>query len=125
MDISMDILFFGIAFLFVFLIDYFFILRRSLKYIKGEKKSKKKKTTILEVRYLQAKYGLNKDNLYKTSIMLWIAFLNAIIISLVTTLISMINTKFIIQLLIGFVLLFVLIYAVYEIFGRALKRKGY
>ena len=53
----------------------------------------------------------------------WCAIINAFIISSVVTIISNIKLKMMWQLLIGFVLLFALIYSLYEIYGRHLIKK--
>ncbi len=49
--------------------------------------------------------------------------INSFIISSVGTVVSSINTYIIVQLGLGFVLLFLLIYALYEIYGRYLVNK--
>ena len=125
MDISNDILFFLVVLVLLFLIDYFFFLRVKLKRInnKKEEKSKKKKSNILEIDYVSAKFKIKKEKLYKTSVLLWIALINSFIISLVSTIITIIPGMFIIRILIGVLLLFLLIYSIYEIFGRRLEKK--
>ena len=56
--------------------------------------------------------------------LIWFSIIDAFIISFVTTFITIIKLDTIWQILIGFVLLFVLIYAFYEIYGRHLINKG-
>ena len=56
--------------------------------------------------------------------LLWICILDAFIISFVGTFITILPVKFGWQFLIGFVLLFALIYALFEIYGRHLVNKG-
>jgi hypothetical protein len=130
MDYIMDIIFFFVTFVVVFIVDFFFILfpkirkKSKSKDIKPQKIEKKKKE-ILEFNYLSGKFKLNRKKLMKKSIMVWVAITNAFIISLVSTVITMIPVKFIFQILIGMVLLFLLIYALYEVFGRILVKKGY
>lgn len=124
MDISQDILFFLIVWIVIFLTDYFFILRPKLKKVMNKKTTKKgKQVDIMEVTYLSGKFKLDKTKLLHKSILLWIAFLNAFIISFTTTVITALPIKMIFQIMVGFVLLFALIYAIYEIFGRMLKRR--
>lgn len=126
MEIDQIVLFFLIVFLIVFLVDYLFILKRKSNYLLNNRvNKKKKKVDIMEISYLAFKFKIEKTSLYKKSIILWISFLNAFIISLVSTVISSIPLKMGWQLLIGFVLLFGLIYAIYDIFGRILVKKGY
>ena len=49
--------------------------------------------------------------------------INSFIITLVTLILELINIPYIFKLIIGFVLLFGLIYALYEIYGKHLKKK--
>lgn len=124
MDISQDILFFLIVWIVIFLADYFFILKPKLKKVMSNKTTKKgKKVDIMEITYLSGKFKLDKTKLLHKSVLLWIAFLNAFIISFTSTIITVLPIKMIFQIMIGFVLLFALIYAIYEIFGRILKRR--
>ena len=80
---------------------------------------------IGEINYLAYKFKIPKQDLYKVSIILWIAFVNAFIISLVSTVVTSVPLAICWQLLIGFALLWGLIYSLYEIFGRVLIKKGY
>lgn len=124
MDISKDILFFLIVWILIFLIDYFFMLKPKIKKVKNEQTKKNgKKVDIMEITYLTTKFNIPKQHLLKNYVCLWIAFLNAFIISFVSTFITALPIKMIFQIMIGFVLLIVLIYAIYEIFGRMLKKK--
>ena len=119
MNLEENILFFLIVWIGVFLVDYFILLKPRLK----GKKTKKKKTSTMEVDYLRGKFKLKEQDIMKKSIFLWIAFLNSFIISFVSTVITMLPIKFAFQLIIGFALLFILIFIIYEIFGRVLKRR--
>lgn len=124
MDISKDILFFLIVWIIIFLIDYFFMLKPKIKKVKNEQTKKSgKKVDIMEITYISTKFNIPKQNLLKKYICLWVAFLNAFIISFVSTFITALPIKMIFQIMIGFVLLIALIYAIYEIFGRILKKK--
>ena len=114
---------FIVLFLIVFIIDYFFINKRKLKTLESKKKGKNKKTkSISEIDYLVAKFKLNVKKLDKDKVIIWIALINSFIISMVSTVILLMPFKLIWQLLIAFVLLFCLIYALYEIYGRHLKK---
>ena len=126
MNLTTDICFFVISFIVIFLLDYFLFLNLKKKRVfQDDERIKKKKKNILEVSYLSAKFKISKNKLYKTSILLWIAVINAFIISSVSTIIFMIPVWFFLKLLIGILLLFLLIYSLYEIFGKILVRKGY
>ena len=129
--------FFGVLYVIVFLVDYFAINRRKYnilfkkksKNVKSKKKSKKtpnkKDIQFGEINYLIGKFNLDKKKIDYKSTILWTAVINAFIISLVSTVISAIPAHIIWQLLVGFVLIFGLIYALYEIYGRILVKKGW
>lgn len=112
-------IFFITLLLIVFFIDYFLIIKRKLK------SKKKKNDDIMEINYLIAKFKLDKTKVLYKPVGLWCALINAFIISFVSTVISNIKLHMMWQLLIGFVLLFGLIYSLYEIYGRHLVKKGW
>ena len=129
--------FFGVLYVLVFLVDYFFVnLRKyNLMFKKKEDKKGKAKTKktakkkeinkeIGEINYLVGKFDLDKKKINYKSAILWISIINAFIISLVSTVISAIPAHLIWQLAVGFVMIFALIYALYEIYGRILVKKG-
>lgn len=110
----------------VFLVDYYFINKRKLALINSKgvtKKGKQKKVkSISEIDYLVAKFKLNKKKLNKEKAIIWISLINSFIISIVSSVIMLMPFKIMWQMLIAFVLLFGLIYALYEIYGRYLKK---
>ncbi len=123
--LDLYILFYLIIFLVIFLLDYFLLLKPKYEIYNGIKKAKKKKKIeVMEVEYLVMKFKLNKSKLYSRWVMLWIAFINAVIITIVSVTVSLIPVEMIFQFLIGFVVLFGLIYSLYELFGRYLIKKG-
>ena len=124
MDISIII---GIITFFVVLIvDYFFILIPKYNVIQGKKtKKKRNNTSIMEVQFLTTRFKLDENKINYKFLLRWIAFLNALIISFTSTIITYIPLKMMWQLLIGFVIVFGLIYALYELLGRYLVRKGW
>ena len=123
--------FFGVLYILVFLVNYFIINKRKynlmFKKSKNAKKNKKKKDVkeFGEINYLVGKFNLDKKKIDYKSTILWTAVINAFIISFVSTVISAIPAHTIWQLLVGFVLIFALIYALYEIYGRILVKKGW
>lgn len=127
MKYEQAIYFFLILFLVVFCVDYFFITKRKLKIInnkgKGKNGKKKKIKSIGELDYLVAKFKLNYKKINKERAIIWISLINSFIISIVSTIIILMPFKIIWQMLIAFVLLFSLIYALYEIYGRHLKKE--
>ena len=108
------------VYLFIFVVVFLLTLVMDLFKIK-----KKKFKKIGEVQYMINKFKLdvNKLNYKKTCII--ISLINAFIISTVTIIIYSIDVSMVLQLLVGFILLFSLIYVLYEIYGRILIKRGY
>lgn len=123
-DILFNLIFFLVVFLIVFLISFYFICRsRSTKDKKTKKRIKGTDKLTTEGMYLISRFNLD-DKLVNLHMMnFYISIINAFIISFVATTVSLIKVNVVVQLLIGFVLLFALIYAIYEIYGRHLKKK--
>ena len=111
----------------VFLIDYFLINKNKLNLIKNKgltKKGKKKKIkSISEIDYLTMKFKLNKKNLNMDRMIIMISLINAFIISVVSSIVMLMPFAIMWQLIVAFALLFGLIYALYEIYGRHLKKE--
>ena len=124
MDVSVII---GIiTFVLVLVVDYFFILIPKYNVIKGKKTKKKNKNyAIMEVQFLTTRFKLDENKIDYKFLLKIIAFLNALIISFTSTVIMYIPLKMGWQLLIGFVIVFSLIYALYELLGRYLVKKGW
>ncbi len=110
----------------VFIVDYYLINKRKLTLIKNKgitKKGKKKKVkNISEIDYLVSKFKLKEKELNKKHVIIWISLINSFIISVVSSVVMLMPFKMMWQLLIAFVLLFGLIYSLYEIYGRYLKK---
>jgi hypothetical protein len=117
---------FLVIFLIVFLGDLLFVVRPAILKITGKKKSKKtkkKEKPLMEIEYLCNKFKLNRNKLNYNEFMFTFPLINSFIITIVTLILELIRIPFIFRLLIGFVLLLGLIYAIYEIYGNRLKRK--
>ena len=115
-----------ITFVLVLVVDYFFILMPKYKVISGKKTKKKNKNyAIMEVQFLTTRFKLDENKIDYKFLLKIIAFLNALIISFTSTIIMYIPLKMTRQLLIGFVIVFSLIYALYELLGRYLVKKGW
>lgn len=118
---------FIVLFIGVFLVDYFLINKRKLTLIKNKgvtKKGKKKKIkNISEIDYLSAKFKLKQKDLDRDKMIIIISLINAFIISIVSSVIMLMPFAIMWQMIIAFALLFGLIYALYEIYGRHLKHK--
>src|SRR5574344_1252695 len=115
-----EILFNLIMFLMAFLVVFIVIYCLNLWLIK-----KKKKQEMVEISYLIRKFGLDRSKLNVRKMVLPVTLIDAFIIAFVGTFIMMLPIAFIWQFLIGFVLLFGLIYALFELYGRRLVKKGY
>ncbi len=115
------------AFILVFIVDYFLINKKKLEIIKNKgvtKKGKKKKIkNIGELDYLIAKFKLDFKKIDTDKAIICITLINSFIISIVSFIIMIIPFKMMWQMLIAFVLLFCLIYSLYELYGRYLKKK--
>ena len=72
--------------------------------------------------YLITKFNLDLKTLDIKNLARSVALINAFIIAFVSTVLINLKLQTILRLLIGFVLLFVLIYACYEIYGNYLKK---
>ena len=91
--------------------------------LKNKKNRKNKDKYIFSVKYLMNKFKLKKENLLTKKMLFIYSVIDSFIITLVFMIISLIEIPFIIQLFMGFALLFALIYAIYELLGRYLKKK--
>jgi len=118
-------LFLGLLIL-IYIIDYFLINKHRLKLIRNNgitKKGKKKKAkNISELDYLVSKFKLNKAKLNEEKVIIWISLINSFIIAITSSIIILLPFKLMWQMLIAFIMLFGLIYALYEIYGRHLKK---
>jgi len=106
--------FFIVLYLIIFIVNYVWN-RRKVK--------KKKYDAIGEMNYLIAKFKLNKKKINYKKEVLYISLINSFIISSVGTFVTCLDIMMILQLGIGFVMLFALIYSLYEIYGRHLEKK--
>lgn len=117
----------GVLFIIVFLINYFLILKRGYRNI--EKNKKKKRTKKLEdfigFSLLIPKFKLDVNKMNLNYVFILSSLINAFIIALVFVIIYSIPWDLPFQILLAFVLLFGLIYALYELLGRHLVKKGW
>ncbi len=106
--------FFLILFIIIFIFNYLSKLR---------KVKKKKYDKIGEMNYLIYKFKLDKKKINYKQEILYISLINSFIIASVATFITYLKFNIFFQLIIGFVLLFALIYSINEIYGRHLLKK--
>lgn len=109
----------------IFTFTVTFILRFVLFIMTKKKKGKKDKKETVEKQYLINKFSLDKEKLNSTTINIVISLMDAFIISITLLLSISITNKYILQLLIGLVVVFILIYVCNEILGNILIKKGY
>lgn len=115
-DLFLNLLIFLGGFLVIFIVTY-------VIYFKKLSSKKRKNKNITEITYLVHKFNLDEKALPKKKMILWISMQNAFIISFVWVFISSLRIKIMWQLLIAFVMILALIYALYEIYGRHLVKK--
>jgi uncharacterized membrane protein YfcA len=87
------------------------------------KVKKKKYDNIGEMTYLINKFKLDKNKINYKKEIIYITLINSFIISSVGVFVTCLDIAIVLQLLIGFCMLFALIYALYEIYGRHLQKK--
>ena len=109
--------------IFLFVLSYvvFFIIYLIFYYFRGLKK----KTILdsLQVEFLKVRFGFKNKELKPKKIGLVVTLIDPLIISLTGTIVSLPKWNYILELLLGFVLLVALIYSFYEIIGRIIRRK--
>lgn len=131
-EIGYNLIFFIVVFLIVYIFCYYIAGR-----IKVPKEQNKDKTTSKgkkgkkekpfkytnEGKLMIIRYNLDEKKVDYQELLSWTSFCNAFIISLTSTIICNIPLKMYYQLAIGFVILFGLIYSIFEIVGRHLNKK--
>ena len=109
--------------LILFLVTYIimFILYFILFYIRGLKK--KIILNSMQVEFLKVRFNLRNKDLKEKKIGITICLLDPLIIALTGTIVSLPKWHYVLELILGFVLLMIFIYSFYEILGRIIKRK--
>ena len=110
-----NLLFFLILFIIAFLVFTLF----------NKRKLKNNKKKIVESNYIINKFKLDPKKVNYVKLLRILNFTNAFILAFVCTVISILPVKFLWQMLIAFVLLFVMIYLFYELIGRYTVKKGW
>ena len=114
--IIINVIYFVVSYLIIFLL-YTLVINR-------KKKSYKDATKQMDILYLVNKFKLNtKKTKYNT--LKWITnIINPLIISITFIIVTNIKS-FILGIMIGFLVMMMLIYSIYEIIGRILKKKEF
>ncbi len=116
---------FGV-FIIVFIVNYFLVLKNGYKNLEKSKDKKKKElSNFIGLSYLIPKFNLDIKKMNLNYVFILSALINAFIISTVFVIIYLIPWHMTFKMLLGFVLLFGLIYALYELLGRHLVKKGW
>ena len=115
------------VFIVVFLINFLWIFKRGYEIIKKQKSKKKNKKLeeFVGLSYLIPKFKLDINKMDLNYVFFMVSLIDAFIISFVFVVITIIPWDMGFSMLLGFVLLFGLIYALYEILGRVLVKKGW
>ena len=111
----------------VILINMLWIFKRGYENIKKQKSKKKNKKLeeFVGLSYLIPKFKLDINKMDLNYVFFMVSLIDAFIISFVFVVITIIPWDMGFSMLLGFVLLFGLIYALYEILGRVLVKKGW
>ena len=114
--IIINVIYFVVSYLIIFLL-YSLVINR-------KKKSYKDATKQMDILYLVNKFKLNtKKTKYNT--LKWINnIINPLIISITFIIVTNIKS-FTLGIMIGFLVMMMLIYSIYEIIGRILKKKEF
>lgn len=114
-------------FVLIFLINFLWVFKRGYENIKKQKKKKKnrKLEDFIGLSYLIPKFNLDINKMNLNYVFFMVSLIDAFIISFVFMVVTIIPWDVGFSMLLGFVLLFGLIYALYEIFGRILVKKGW
>ena len=109
-----SIIMFALMFVVVYFVCYF-IFDDMLK--------KEKYTKISELVLLTKKFELNKKEMDYKSALNGVAIINAFIVSVTFTIIDLIPVVITLKLVIGFVIMLILIFALYFAYGKSLQKK--
>lgn len=114
--IIINVIYFVVSYLIIFLL-YSLVINR-------KKKSYKDATKQMDILYLVNKFKLNtKKTKYNT--LKWMTnIINPLIISITFIIVTNIKS-FTLGIMIGFLVMMMLIYSIYEIIGRILKKKEF
>ena len=114
-----ELLLFLMCYIVVFLLYQIFIVRRAKK----NRKSKKNRKDPVEVVYLERKYRLDMKKVNYNQLLQIIALVSSFDISVAVSLIMLIN-NFVLEIVVGFISVFVLIIISYHLVYLFYKKKG-
>lgn len=109
------LIFFMTAFVIILLIYIFIINKKRKVYTDGKKQT--------EINYIVKRFDLDMRKVNYNHLKWTITITNSFIVAFASTVVSMLHGLGL-QILVGFVLLIMLIFSLYEIIGRIYARKG-
>ena len=112
-DLLELLIYFGTSYILTFIV-YYFLLNR--------KKTKTKLNADMEINYIINRHKLNPAKINMKRLKWVLNIVNPFIIAL-TFLVVISIKSFVLGIMVGFVIMLILIYSIYEIIGRYLKRK--
>ena len=126
-EIEINLIWSLVLFMLIFLVNYFLVFKMGYNNIKKQKRKKKNKKIedFIGLSYLIPKFSLDVNKLNLNYVFLVVSLIDAFIISIVFFVTISIPWDIGFSMLLGFVLLFGLIYSMYELFGRSLVKKGW
>ena len=123
-DLWFNLIMFLVVFVIVFVFCYFFAGKIRSKEKKRENGKRKVSYKLMsEGIFLIKRYNLDEKKINLRLFNMGIALCNAFIIAFVSTVIGLLPSKIGLKLVIAFIMIFALIYALFEIYGRILKKK--
>ncbi len=116
-----------VLFVVIFLFNYLWIFKRGYNNIKKQKKKKKMKKieNFVGLSYLIPKFNLDVSKMDLNYVFSLVSLVDAFIISFVFFVISYVPWNIAFSMMLGFALLFGLIYSLYELLGRLFVKKGW
>ncbi len=126
-EIEINLVWALVLFVLIFLVNYLLVFKKGYDNIKKQKKKKKNKRIedFMGLSYLIPKFNLDVNKMNLNYVFLMVSLIDAFIISIVFFVTASIPWSIAFSMLLGFVLLFGLIYSLYELFGRSLVKKGW
>ena len=118
-----ELLLFIMCFIFIFFIYQLFIVRPAKKRKNNKKNKDNKDKELLEIRYLEILYKIDLKKIKYEQLLQICALTSSLDISIVVFLMTKIN-NFILEIVIGFVSIFILILITYHFVYLFYKKKG-
>ena len=126
MEYYIELIIWGLCiFSVLFIFNYFIIYKLRYKRLKKKKLSKTELKDYIGFSYLIPRFKLDINKIKENRMFFSLSIINAFIVSITFMIIYIIPWNVGFKLMIGFVLLFALIYSLYEIYGRHLVKKGW